>query len=428
MDTPDPATTAQSLGRQSAFRRYWLARAVSSLGDAISLIALPLLILQATGSVGQMGIVSALGAGARLVAGLVAGTIADRYPRRPTLLISDLIRGLTTGALPLLWYTDHLAVQLIYLAAVVAGFLGSIFETLAATAVVELAGHDRLAEANGLVEGAEALMYVLGPGLAGVLAAGFGAAVAVGVDGLSFLLSAIVLLGITWLPRAESLGKHTIGTDLAAGYRALRGDPRLTRALLVTLVTAFASVAGVDVFIYRLRHDLHQPATIVGLVIGAACLGGVVAALSAVRLLAAWRPTAILIVVLGFTGCLRLALAFTTSVPFMVALAIGYTFGSSLTVIVATTVRGHTVPQTLLGRASAVWIALSQVATSLGAAMLTNLVPSLGTSGVFVLIGLSELALMIVIILPSAARDRSREGVLMEGRGDAALVPERHES
>ncbi|HVA89246.1 MAG TPA: MFS transporter [Chloroflexota bacterium] len=389
--------------RQPTFQYYWLARAVSSLGDAISLVALPLLILQATGSISQMGIVSALGAGARLVSGFVAGTIADRCPRRPVLLIADLVRGLAVVALPLLWYTDHLAVQFIYVAVVLTGLLGSIFETLAATAIVEIAGHARLAEANGLVEGAESFMYVLGPALAGLLAAGVGAAPAVGIDGCSFLISAGALVSIRWLPRQAAVVRTPIRADFVAGYRALLADTQLARILLVTLVTAFSSVGAVDVFIYHLRRDMHEPTTVVGLVIGAACLGGVAAGLSAARILATWRPTAILIVVLGLIGCQRLPLAFTTSVPFIVMLAIGYTFGSSLGTIVAVTVRGHTVPDALLGRASAVWIVLVQAVTSLGAAVLTNLVPYIGADGVFVLIGLSEVAMLAVIARPITA-------------------------
>ncbi|MER7186333.1 MFS transporter, partial [Streptomyces hyaluromycini] len=93
----------QPLWRQRDFGFFWLAQTLSVLGDSFSLIALPLLVLQATGSVAQMGLLTGVGGAAMVLAAVFAGVVVDRADRRKLLIACDLVRMVLYGLVPLVW-------------------------------------------------------------------------------------------------------------------------------------------------------------------------------------------------------------------------------------------------------------------------------------------------------------------------------------
>ncbi|MCG5434879.1 MFS transporter, partial [Micromonospora sp. PSH25] len=70
------------LWRDRAFGTYWVAQSLSAAGDSFAYLAVPLLVLQATGSVAQMGLLTAVAGAASVVAGIFGGVLVDRYDRR----------------------------------------------------------------------------------------------------------------------------------------------------------------------------------------------------------------------------------------------------------------------------------------------------------------------------------------------------------
>uniref|UniRef100_UPI00374DFE89 MFS transporter n=1 Tax=Clavibacter michiganensis TaxID=28447 RepID=UPI00374DFE89 len=94
---------ARPLWRQRDFGTFWAAQTLSFLGDAFALIALPLLVLQATGSVARMGLLTAVGGAASVFAAVFAGAVVDRVDRRKLLIVCDLVRMVLYGLVPLVW-------------------------------------------------------------------------------------------------------------------------------------------------------------------------------------------------------------------------------------------------------------------------------------------------------------------------------------
>src|SRR5919199_2745035 len=85
-------STNNSLLKNARFLRLWIGQGTSFLGDAVSMIALVVLVVQVTGSASAVG--GALVA--RLLPTLaspLAGVLADRLDRRVVLVVSDLIRA-----------------------------------------------------------------------------------------------------------------------------------------------------------------------------------------------------------------------------------------------------------------------------------------------------------------------------------------------
>lgn len=80
--SPKADDEPRPLWRQRDFAVFWAAQTLSVLGDSFALIALPLLVLEATGSLARMGLLTAVGGAAAVVAAVFAGVVVDRVDRR----------------------------------------------------------------------------------------------------------------------------------------------------------------------------------------------------------------------------------------------------------------------------------------------------------------------------------------------------------
>lgn len=85
------------------FSIFWGVQALSEVGNAFSLVPVPLLVLQTTGSVAQMGLLTAVAAVGSVGTGLVGGAFADRYDRRRLLMLCDGARLGLYGSIPICW-------------------------------------------------------------------------------------------------------------------------------------------------------------------------------------------------------------------------------------------------------------------------------------------------------------------------------------
>lgn len=89
-----------SLWRNRGFNAFWSAQILSVLGDSFSQLAVPLLVLDATGSIATAGLLTGVSGTAAVVAGLLAGVVVDRFDRRALLIGADVARMLLFAAAP----------------------------------------------------------------------------------------------------------------------------------------------------------------------------------------------------------------------------------------------------------------------------------------------------------------------------------------
>ncbi|MGW5597619.1 MFS transporter [Streptomyces rochei] len=227
------------LWRERDFGVFWAAQTLSVLGDSFALIALPLLVLEATGSIARMGLLTAAGGAAAVLAAVFAGAVVDRVDRRRLLIGCDLVRMVLYGLIPLVWLLGP-QVWLLYAVLPLCEAVGMFFAVGYVTVVRSLVGTEQLTEANGRLNATAAAAGVLGPLCAGVVAAWSGPAAAVGVDAASFGVSAALVALVRFRPRPaddrepdERPGlwqddDGTVGTVMAVGALGT-----ITGALLV---------------------------------------------------------------------------------------------------------------------------------------------------------------------------------------------------
>ena len=284
MSSIDPTESSPSNARASAPRhsiwrnpdllRVLAGETTSDLGSQIGDLALPLaaaLALQATpGQMAALGVAEFI---PRTVVGPVAGVWIDRLRRRPVLIATNVVRALLLLAVATAAALGLLRMELLYGVGLVMSALGVVFDTALVAYFPSLVTPPLLVSANSARATSSAATDVVGPGICGVLVQLLGAPVAVALDGMSFLASAV---GIALVrtpepappPRGQRLRLHV---EVLEGVRALVGNPIL-RAFVATAFTAnfFYRVLMATYLLY-LTRDLALSPGAVGIIFG---LGG----------------------------------------------------------------------------------------------------------------------------------------------------------
>jgi MFS family permease len=362
------------LWRDRSFGTYWVAQTLSAAGNAFAYLAVPLLVLEATGSVAQMGLLTAVAGAASVIAGVFGGVLVDRYDRRRLMIVADLVRLVLFGLVPLVWLVSP-QVWLLFVVLPICAAAGMLFQVAAVTAVRNLVDADRITEANGRLQATFAVTAVLGPLLAGVVSARFGPAVAIAVNAASFALSAVGLRLIRLRgPRAADTAPVARERPLAeflAGARFLWRQPVL-RALTVLLsVFIFLTYGFTDVLIYHVTHDLGGTEGTVGAVLGLAALGTVAGALLVAPLRRRRGFGATWIGAHAVCGFAVAGVGVATTVPTVTALTAVYLCCLSVGGICSMSLRQEITPDHLLGRVTSAFWSTHYALGPAGAAILT---------------------------------------------------------
>jgi MFS family permease len=192
-----PARPA-SLWRNPDFVKLWIGQTISEIGSRITIVALPLiavLVLKATPF--QMGLLAGIGGFASLLFGPAAGLCVDRLPRRPILIATDLGRAIVLGSIPLAAMFGMLRMQQIYLVVAAAGILTVLFDVAYQSYLPSLVERQQVLEGNSKLALSSSIAEVAGSGLSGILVQMFTAPMAILLDALSVLASAVTV----WLVR-----------------------------------------------------------------------------------------------------------------------------------------------------------------------------------------------------------------------------------
>jgi MFS family permease len=380
------------LWRDRNFGTYWIAQSLSVAGDSFAYIAVPLLVLQATGSVARMGLLTAVAGAASVVAGVFGGVLVDRLDRRTLMIIADLARLVLYGLVPLAWLAGP-QVWLLFVVLPLCEAIGMVFQIASVTAVRNLVDRDRITEANGRLQATYAAVGVAGPLLAGVLSARFGPTAAIAINAASFTLSAAGL----WLVRlrqpagsAEAAGpapRERPVAEFLAGARFLWRQPVLRSLTILLAFFIFLTFGLTDVLIYHVKHDLGGSDGTVGAVLGLAALGTIAGALLVAPLRRRRGFGATWIGAQTICGLAVAGVGIAGSVPAVTALAATYLCCISVGGICSMSLRQEITPDRLLGRVTSAFWSTHYSLGPAGAAALTWAASRYGVSTVCVAAG-----------------------------------------
>ena len=272
------------LGRNHDFRVLLSSQGVSAVGDAVSFTALPLLVLALTGSGLWMGVVGALSTLPDLFFGMIAGALADRSDRKRMMFLADLGRAFLTALIPISVILGGPTMAVILVVTAPMSILRSFFLAGYTASVPILVGRSQLARANSIFEAVYSFGYIIGPAIAGFLAATIGPGLTLAIDAASFAVSSLLLALIRRDLRAPA-GRSETGlvADIREGIAFILHHPVLRPMILywgLVSITLAPLVAALTVHVTR---DLGQNATILGLILTAYGIGTVIGALLTAR-------------------------------------------------------------------------------------------------------------------------------------------------
>ncbi|MEO8252727.1 MAG: MFS transporter, partial [Chloroflexota bacterium] len=258
---PKPQSPYLALVRNRNFSLLWVGQLVSFFGDRVHQVAIGFLVLTTTKSPLDVGIVFAATAVPNVFLGPLAGALVDRWDRRKTMIVCDLLRA---GLVLLVPVAINVHIALVYVIALAVATVGLLFRP-AKTAIVPLIVEEgRLVTANSASSISETLADLLGYPVAATIVAGLGAKLigaAFVLDAATYVVSAVLIWGML-VPReelsAEPFSVRAILREMAEGWRFLTHKAELLANTVVSTVAQLAFGAEIVSSLVYAQRVLDQ--------------------------------------------------------------------------------------------------------------------------------------------------------------------------
>ncbi|MFE9660195.1 MFS transporter [Streptomyces sp. NPDC005955] len=243
--------------RKKNFRYLWTGFAVSLLGDGMMFVALPWLVLSLSDTTTALAAIGVVMAVTALPAALLAGTWVNRYGARRVMLAGDLLRAVVMAAIGLLSLADLLTPWYLYLGLAVFSAAEAAFVPAFNTMVQTVVPAEHLVGANSADQVIRPLMWrLIGPALGGALVASSGADWVFVVNGLTFIVSFVLLRKVS--AEHEPLEEQGPGSMLAEsldGFRYVWRHKWLLYAFAAGAVTVICVMGPWNVLVPFILHD-----------------------------------------------------------------------------------------------------------------------------------------------------------------------------
>ena len=215
-DSDSATATRRSLLRDRSFRSFFVGDAVSQVGDRISELAFPLIaVLVLHASAAEVSVLTALVWLPNLASPFLGAWIDRQQHKKRLLVVADLLRAALLLTVPAAFASDALTLLQLYAVALLTGAASVLFNTTYPAFFVLLVRRPDYLAANSLLSGSRSVSFIAGPALGGALVSLVTAPVALVVDALSFVWSA-VFVGRVRLHRRPEPPARGGADDLAA--------------------------------------------------------------------------------------------------------------------------------------------------------------------------------------------------------------------
>lgn len=342
--------------RNRNFALLFSAGATSSIGSSLGSVALTWLVFAQTNSAPAVAYLGVSSIVAQLIFSLFAGTLSDRYNRRLIMIFSDVVRAVSLSVLVLMLYLAGFNLLLVLAVAFIVGASFTLFYPAERAFMPSLIRKDEVADANGLVMVTNSLFQATANAAGGAMVVAVGALATIGLNSLTFLVSALFIAsilvgrrigstsGATNPPRGSFLSDTVDGIKFLARWRGLfyltlsAGFANFFFTMMTTFIVVFTSRA------------LSGGAEVYGILLSLLALGFAPGAILVGRTNAVGHAGW----VWGFSslaaGGAALLLAFSSNLPtaaaavFLLGLALGYgntTWLSVVQLIVPTEMQGR---------------------------------------------------------------------------------------
>ena len=369
----------------------------------------------------QMGLLRGAQALPMLLTSLVAGVWVDRLRRRPVMIAADLARAALLATIPAAAIWGTLGMRQLYGVMLGAAMLDLVFDVSYASYLPTIVSREELVDANSKLAASYAVAEVAGFGLSGWLVQWLTAPIAILVDALSFLVSAlsIALIGSSEPARPEAAPRAGFLAEAIDGARYLMSDRRLRLIAASNAIAVFSDGAFGSLYMLFVLDRLGFTAGALGMIIatgGVSALAGALAARRSAAVFGGWNAMALGLALEGG------ALAMVPLAPGATAVGTALLVGQQLLGDAAATIRE--INRTAIVQAVAPTQVLGRVNSGLWFVHLTGLLISLMVAAVMATVIGMRLALAA-----GAAALWIAAAILVVGRVDSPIpIAERTEA
>lgn len=393
--------------REPDYRRLFLGRTTSLVGDGMAPVAIAFAVLDLTGSATDLGVVFAAHAVFMIALLLVGGVVGDRVSPRIAMLGADATRAVSTALLALLLLTGAAEIWQLALLYAIDGAATAFFNPASTAIVPQVVPGRRLQEANALLNVSRHGGKVVGPVLAGVLLALGSPGTALAVNAATFAVSAACLLGVH-APRVQQAAEPAFFSELRHGWREFS-----SRKWMVAIVLSAAIGNGIFFPVFQVLGPVVAKESLDGssswaLIMALFGVGGLLGAAGALSL----RPRRPLLVGEGLICLIAipaalLAIPASTAVIALGALVSASTVGFG-EVLYDTVAAQHVPPESLSRVRAYDWFGALALAP-VGLAVVGPLAAGLGVSTTLWLgAALATVSQACVLLVPSLRRLEAR--------------------
>lgn len=264
------------------FAIIWFGQMISMIGSSMTWFAVSIWVWQLTGRATDIALFGFFSQLPQILMYLISGTIVDRGNRKLLMIVGDLMTGVLTIILAVLYFTNHLQIWHLYLTVAIAG----IFEQCQALAfdasistLVEPQDYTRASSMGFL---ADSSSWIIGPALAGVLYVTIGLGGIMAIDITTFLIAVTIVL-LVHIPQPQrseidSTQSLDIFRELSFGWRYLIKHSSLMILLVWTSLFWLAHDLGHSLYSAMILARSNNDPMILGSLSSASGIAGVLGA------------------------------------------------------------------------------------------------------------------------------------------------------
>jgi MFS family permease len=267
--------------RNYNYRLFWTGQIVSQMGTWMQRVAQAWLVLSITNSPLALGTIATVQFSPVLLFGLFGGVIADRFPKRKLLMISQSVMLVQAFLFAVLTSTGYIELPYIYILALVLGIASALDTPARQSFIVEMVGPEDLPNAVALNSTQFNLSRIVGPGLGGLIIAFFGVAACFWLNTVSFLavLAALAMMRPDRFYTSRKAPKGNVIKQIGEGLRYVVTTPD---TMVVVLVVSVVGMLGYNMTISLplvARYVLHWGPAGFGTLTSAMGVGSLIGAL-----------------------------------------------------------------------------------------------------------------------------------------------------
>jgi MFS family permease len=262
------------------YRLYFIGQIISTSGTFMQSVAQAWLVLRLTNSGTALGLVAALQNLPILLLAPWGGVIADRFPKRKLLYLTQSAFGILALVLGVFVLTGWVRLWMVYVLALAFGLINVIDNPTRQSFVVEMVGEDQLKNAVTLYSSMVNLARIIGPSIAGILIVTVGLGLCYILNGLSYVAVVTMLFAMQADELRPPPRLERAKGQITAGFRYVSSTPILRDVLIVMAIIGTLTYEFQISLPLLAQFTFHSDATGYAALTAALGLGAVVGGLA----------------------------------------------------------------------------------------------------------------------------------------------------